>query len=44
MPIVLSVGCTVLLQSLRWRMHPAMLAVLADILLFLPAVGEMSMH
>jgi 4-hydroxybenzoate polyprenyltransferase len=42
MPIVLSAGCTVLLQSLRWRMHPAMLAVLADILLFLPAVGEMS--
>ena len=42
MPIVLSVGCTVLLQSLRWRMHPAMLAVLADLLLFLPAVGEMS--
>jgi 4-hydroxybenzoate polyprenyltransferase len=41
MPVVLTLGCAVLLRSLRWRMHPTLLSVLADILLFLPAVGEL---
>ncbi len=41
MPVVLTVGCAVLLHSLRWRLHPTLLSVLADVLLFLPVVGEL---
>jgi 4-hydroxybenzoate polyprenyltransferase len=41
MPVVLTLGCAVLLRSLRERIHPALLSVLADFLLFLPAVGEL---
>ena len=40
MPVVLTLGSAILLRSLRWQMHPALLSVLADILLFLPAIGE----
>jgi 4-hydroxybenzoate polyprenyltransferase len=41
MPLVLTFGCAVLLCSLRWwRMRPAVLSLLADSLLFLPAIGE----
>ena len=40
MPIVLTLGCAVLLGSLRQQIHPTLLSALADILLFLPAVGE----
>ena len=40
-PIVLTFGSAVLLRSLRWRIHPALLSLLADILLFLPALGEL---
>jgi 4-hydroxybenzoate polyprenyltransferase len=40
MPVVLTLGCAVLMWSLRWRIHPALLSALADILLFLPIVGE----
>jgi 4-hydroxybenzoate polyprenyltransferase len=39
-PLLLAVGCAILLRSLRWPMHSAFLGVLADILLFLPSVGE----
>ena len=39
-PIVLTFGSAVLLRSLRWRTHPALLSLLADMLLFLPAIGE----
>jgi 4-hydroxybenzoate polyprenyltransferase len=39
-PGTLTLGCAVLLCSLRWRMHPALLSLLADSLLFLPAIGE----
>jgi 4-hydroxybenzoate polyprenyltransferase len=39
MPVVLTLGCAGLLWSLRWRIHPALLSLLADILLFLPAIG-----
>jgi 4-hydroxybenzoate polyprenyltransferase len=39
MPVVLASGCAVLLRSLRSQVHPTLLSVLADILLFLPAVG-----
>ena len=41
MPVMLTLGCSVLLFSLRRRMHPTLLSVLADILLFLPAFGEL---
>jgi 4-hydroxybenzoate polyprenyltransferase len=41
MPVVLTLGCAVLLFSLRRRIHPTLLSVLADILLFLPAFGEL---
>jgi 4-hydroxybenzoate polyprenyltransferase len=41
MPIALTLGCAILLQSLRVRMHPTLLSVLADLLLFLPAVVEL---
>jgi 4-hydroxybenzoate polyprenyltransferase len=40
MPVVLTLGTAILLRSLRWQMHPALLSLLADVLLFLPAVGE----
>jgi UbiA prenyltransferase family len=39
-PGTLTLGCVVLLWSLRRRMHPALLSLLADSLLFLPAIGE----
>jgi 4-hydroxybenzoate polyprenyltransferase len=39
-PGALTLGCAVLLWSLRRRMHPALLSLLADSLLFLPAIGE----
>jgi hypothetical protein len=41
MPVVLTLGCAVLLRSLQWRIHPTILSALADTLLFLPAVGEL---
>jgi 4-hydroxybenzoate polyprenyltransferase len=41
MPVMLTLGCAVLLRSLRWRMRPALLSLLADSLLFLPAVAEL---
>jgi 4-hydroxybenzoate polyprenyltransferase len=40
-PFLLAVGCAVLLWSLRWSTHSALLSVLADILLFLPSLGEL---
>ena len=40
MPIVLTVGCAVLLVVIAMANAPDALSVLADILLFLPAVGE----
>jgi len=40
-PVVLALGAAVLLRSLRWRIHPALLSLFADILLFLPAIGEL---
>ncbi|MEA3163814.1 MAG: hypothetical protein QOE88_1632 [Verrucomicrobiota bacterium] len=40
-PVVLTLGCAVLLRSLQWRIHPTILSALADTLLFLPAVGEL---
>jgi 4-hydroxybenzoate polyprenyltransferase len=39
-PIVLTFGSAVLVRSLRWRIHPTLLSLLADMLLFLPAIGE----
>jgi 4-hydroxybenzoate polyprenyltransferase len=39
-PGALTLGCAVLLWSLRWRARPALLSLLADSLLFLPAIGE----
>jgi 4-hydroxybenzoate polyprenyltransferase len=40
MPGTLTFGCAVLLWSLRRRARPALLSLLADSLLFLPAIGE----
>ncbi len=40
MPILLTLGCAGLLRSLKYRMSPALLSLLADVLLFLPAIGE----
>jgi 4-hydroxybenzoate polyprenyltransferase len=40
MPAVLALGSGLLLRSLRWRIHPALLSLMADILLFLPVIGE----
>jgi 4-hydroxybenzoate polyprenyltransferase len=40
MPVVLTLGSAILLWSLRWQTHPALLSLLADVLLFLPAIGE----
>jgi hypothetical protein len=39
-PIVLTFGSAVLLRSLQWPINPALLSLLADMLLFLPAIGE----
>jgi hypothetical protein len=41
MPVVLTIGCTALLASLRWPMQPTLLSLLADMLLFLPAIGQL---
>jgi len=41
MPLVLTLGCTILLLALRWRLSPALLSLLADLFLFLPSLGEM---
>ena len=41
MPVVLTFGSAVLVRSLQWRIHPALLSLLADLLLFLPAVGKL---
>ncbi len=40
MPILLTLGCAGLLRSLKYRMPPSLLSLLADVLLFLPALGE----
>jgi len=40
MPIVLTAGCAGLLRSLKIRMPPWLLSLLADFLLFLPTLGE----
>jgi 4-hydroxybenzoate polyprenyltransferase len=37
--VVLTLGSGLLLRALRWRIHPALLSLMADILLFLPAVA-----
>jgi 4-hydroxybenzoate polyprenyltransferase len=41
MPVVLTFGSAVLLRALRWRVHPTLLSLLADMLLFLPAIAEL---
>jgi 4-hydroxybenzoate polyprenyltransferase len=41
MPALLTLGSIILLYSLRCRPHPALISLIADILLFLPAVAEM---
>ena len=41
MPVLLALGPTILLYSLRCRPHPALMSLIADMLLFLPAVAEM---
>jgi hypothetical protein len=41
MPVVLTFGSAVLLRALRWRIHPTLLSLLADMLLFLPAIAEL---
>jgi 4-hydroxybenzoate polyprenyltransferase len=41
MPGALSIGCLVLLLSLRFRMQPVLLSLLADLLLLLPAIVEL---
>jgi 4-hydroxybenzoate polyprenyltransferase len=40
MPILLTLGCAALLNSLKYRMPPSLLSLLADGLLFLPVLGE----
>jgi 4-hydroxybenzoate polyprenyltransferase len=40
MPAALAIGCTVLLFSLRCRIQPVLLSLLADLLLLLPAIVE----
>lgn len=40
MPVTLTIGCIVLLLSLRAPMHPVLLSLLADLLLVLPAFAE----
>ena len=41
MPGALTIGCIVLLLSLRFRMQPVLLSLLADLLLLLPAIVEL---
>jgi 4-hydroxybenzoate polyprenyltransferase len=41
MPGALSIGCLVLLLSLRFRMQPVLLSLLADLLLLVPAIVEL---
>jgi 4-hydroxybenzoate polyprenyltransferase len=41
MPAALSIGCLVLLLSLRFRIQPVLLSLLADLLLLLPAIVEL---
>lgn len=41
MPPALSIGCIVLLLSLRFRLQPVLLSLLADLLLLLPAIVEL---
>jgi 4-hydroxybenzoate polyprenyltransferase len=41
MPVLLTLGPTILLYSLRCRLHPALTSLIADMLLFLPAVAEL---
>jgi hypothetical protein len=38
-PALLALGCAGLLGSLRFRLAPVLLSLLADLLLFLPAIG-----
>jgi 4-hydroxybenzoate polyprenyltransferase len=40
MPILLTLGCAGLLRSLKYQMRPSLLSLLADVLLFLPVLGE----
>jgi 4-hydroxybenzoate polyprenyltransferase len=40
MPALLAIGPILLLCSLRCRPHPALMSLIADVLLFLPAVAE----
>ena len=40
MPVALTIGCIVLLLSLRAQMQPALLSLFADLLLLLPAIVE----
>lgn len=41
MPGALSIGCIVLLLSLRFRIQPVLLSLLADLLVLLPAIVEL---
>jgi 4-hydroxybenzoate polyprenyltransferase len=41
LPLLLTLGPIVLLYSLRCRMHPALISLIADVLLFLPAIAEL---
>jgi 4-hydroxybenzoate polyprenyltransferase len=41
MPVLLTLGPTILLCSLRFRLHPALMSLIADVLLFLPAIAEL---
>lgn len=41
MPALLTLGPIILICSLRCRSHPALLSLIADVLLFLPAVAEL---
>jgi hypothetical protein len=41
MPGALAIGCLVLLLSLRFRMQPVLLSLLADLLLLVPAIVEL---
>jgi 4-hydroxybenzoate polyprenyltransferase len=40
MPVLLTLGPILLLYSLRCRLHPALISLIADVLLFLPAIAE----
>jgi 4-hydroxybenzoate polyprenyltransferase len=41
MPVLLTLGPVILLYLLRCRPHPALISLIADVLLFLPAVAEL---